>query len=109
MTRQTRQNKISRISFRRRCSDEVEKDKGEGKEKDNDYYKRHERRQKQTGRVDILSQSFHSEAEDSENGEGVVGAAKEIWPPAERNQVFEQFEIQKVNLEIRTMPIERTK
>ena len=63
MTRQTRQNKISRISFRRRGSrleqykenclyisitSEVEKDKGEGKEKDNDYYnyKRHERRQK---------------------------------------------------------------
>ena len=60
MTRQTRQNKISRISFRRRWfrqgklslylynRREVEKDKGEGKEKDNDYhnYKRHERRQK---------------------------------------------------------------
>ena len=65
MTRQTRQNKISRISFGRRgggsrqeqnkenclyisITDEVEKDKLEGKEKDNDYHndKRHERRQK---------------------------------------------------------------
>ena len=39
------------------------------------------------------NRAFYSEAEDSKNGEGVVGAAEEIWPPAERNQVFEQFEI----------------
>ena len=59
-SRQTRQNKISRMwsrleQYKENClyisiTDEVEKDKGEGKEKekDNDYYndKRHERRQK---------------------------------------------------------------
>ena len=57
-SRQTRQNKISRMwsrleQYKENClyisiTDEVENDKGEGKEKNNDYYndKRHERRQK---------------------------------------------------------------